>query len=130
MFQENVLKYVLVFNICGNVMFLCIIKPLTNGSWSIYHVDTEPLHHSLMYSLVSLLSGIYPFHVCIRAVLKRNIPLDSTVSRMKSSLTYNYIYNLKPANRWISCSIGKYFLDFSCYSLFPCFFATDTLALG
>ena len=62
MFQENVLKYVLVFNICGTVMFLCIIKPLTNGSWSIYHVDTEPLHHSLMYSLVSLLSITYPFH--------------------------------------------------------------------
>ena len=25
-----------------------------------YHKDTEPLYHSFMYSLVSLLSGIYP----------------------------------------------------------------------
>ena len=25
-----------------------------------YHIDTEPLYHAFMYSLVSLHSGIYP----------------------------------------------------------------------
>ena len=28
-----------------------------------YHKDTEPLYHSLMYSVVSLLSSIYPLPV-------------------------------------------------------------------
>ena len=27
-----------------------------------YRKDTEPFYHSFMYSLVSLLSGIYPFY--------------------------------------------------------------------
>ena len=31
------------------------------GSWGYYRKDTEPFYHSFMYSLISLLSGIYPF---------------------------------------------------------------------
>ena len=29
-----------------------------------YHKDTEPLYHSFMYSIVTLLSGIYPSQQC------------------------------------------------------------------
>ena len=31
--------------------------------FSIHRKDTEPLYHYFMYSMVSLLSGIYPLHI-------------------------------------------------------------------
>ena len=48
------------------------LKPTHLGAYPIitrYCKDTEPLYHSFMYSLVSLLSSIYPLPECIHCLL-------------------------------------------------------------
>ena len=46
--------------------FISQVLPLVSFLLSesqLYRKDTEPLYHSFMYSLVLLLSGIYPLHI-------------------------------------------------------------------
>ena len=61
---------------------------------SLYRKDTiEPLYHSFMYSLVSLLSSIYPFHYlqCIHCLLHymwRNISLLNSSYPVNVNINY------------------------------------------
>ena len=57
--KKWVLKVVLLNQCSGQPWFS--LNFLKDIFWYSYHKDTEPLYHSFMYSLVSLLSCIYPF---------------------------------------------------------------------
>ena len=50
-------------------------QELSDMEWSfnlpLYRKDTEHLYHFFMYSLVTLLSGIYPLHACYNYTLTR-----------------------------------------------------------
>ena len=58
---------------------------------SSYHKDTEPLYHSIMYSLVSLLSGIYPLpskHSLLVTLYLSDVFLSVEVRRYSAYLTF------------------------------------------
>ena len=49
-----------------------------------YHKDTEPLYHSFIYSLVSLLSGIYPLPAMHSTLFTLYVDMDT------QSTNYSY----------------------------------------
>ena len=55
--EQATLKFDLSF---GDILHHKLVKAYQFNKLTFYRKDTEPLYHSFMYSLVSLLSSIYP----------------------------------------------------------------------
>ena len=77
--------------------------PECGECWKFYCKDTEPLYHSFMYSLVSLLSGIFPF-LAMHSLLVTKCWMYALWSRRSRFLqTHTY----PPQHRFQSSSLNS-----------------------
>ena len=93
-----------------------------------YRKDTEPLYHSFMYNLVSIISSIYPLPA-MDSLLVTILILDSSITKFKReinswALTILLLYILRSASTYIPCgsiNVTGFFLSVKFATSLTCF---------